>query len=58
MRLFGGELYYSILWQLMSNEDFLDFAKTHEEDKAVWEETFASAGTSAILKQESQGKTG
>jgi hypothetical protein len=44
--LLGGELYYSIMWQLMSNQDFLDFAKTHEEDRGVWEKTLRAAGAS------------
>jgi len=40
----GGELYYSIAWQLMSNQDFLDFAKAHEEDRGSWEKTLRAAG--------------
>jgi hypothetical protein len=40
----GGELYYSIMWQLMSNLDFLDFARAHEKDRAAWEKTFRAAG--------------
>ena len=44
--LFGGELYYSILWQLMSNQDFLDFAKARETDRGAWEKTFRAAGAS------------
>jgi hypothetical protein len=42
--LLGGDLYYSIAWQLMSNQDFLDFAKNHEEDTTIWEKTFKIAG--------------
>jgi hypothetical protein len=42
--LLGVDLYYSIAWQLMSNQDFLDFAKNHEEDRAIWEKTFKVAG--------------
>jgi glycosyltransferase involved in cell wall biosynthesis len=37
LRLLGGELFYSIAWQLMSNREFLDFAKSHEEDRVFWE---------------------
>jgi glycosyltransferase involved in cell wall biosynthesis len=44
LRLFGGELYYSIAWQLMSNEDFHRFVKSHEEDRATWEKTIRIAG--------------
>ena len=44
--LFGGELYYSILWQVMSNQDFLDFVKAREVDRAAWEKTFRAAGAS------------
>ncbi len=40
----GGELFYSIAWQLMSNADFLAFAGEHEDDRAIWEKTFRSAG--------------
>jgi hypothetical protein len=42
------------MWQLMSNEEFLDFANKHEDDKAIWEKTIQSAGTTATSKQESQ----
>ena len=45
LRLFGGELYYSIAWQLMPNKDFLRFAKRHEEDRAIWKKTIENAGT-------------
>jgi glycosyltransferase involved in cell wall biosynthesis len=43
-RQLGGHLFYSMAWQLMSNQDFLDFAKRHEEDRAIWEETILIAG--------------
>jgi glycosyltransferase involved in cell wall biosynthesis len=43
LRLFGGELYYSIAWQLMSNKDFLHFVKSHEDDRATWERTIKIA---------------
>jgi glycosyltransferase involved in cell wall biosynthesis len=36
-RLFGKELYYSIAWQLMSNDEFLTFAQGHEGDRIFWE---------------------
>jgi len=39
LRLLGGELYYSIVWQLMSNQEFLAFVRDHEEDRTVWEKT-------------------
>ena len=39
MQMLGGPLYYSIAWQLMSNQDFLEFARGHEEDRATWEKT-------------------
>ena len=39
----GGELYYSIAWQLMSNDDFFRFAKAHEADRVHWEATIKSA---------------
>jgi len=42
--LFGGDLYYSVAWQLMSNEDFFSFVKDHEEDRASWEKTIKAAG--------------
>jgi len=54
VRLFGGDLYYSIMWQLMPNEEFLDFANKHEEDKAIWEKTIQNSGTAATPKQASQ----
>ncbi|MCK1358987.1 glycosyltransferase family A protein [Bradyrhizobium sp. 199] len=41
--MFGGELYYSIAWQLMSNEEFFEFAAQHELDRAVWERTIGAA---------------
>lgn len=44
LRLLGPELYYSIAWQLMSNAEFLDFVKSHEEDRATWEKTIEIAG--------------
>ncbi len=44
VQLFGHELYYSIAWQLMSNDDFRDFAKKHDEDRAIWERTIQVAG--------------
>jgi hypothetical protein len=40
----GSELYYSVAWQLMSNQDFFDFVKGHEEDRAIWEKTIKIAG--------------
>lgn len=39
----GGELYYSIAWQLMSNDDFFKFALAHEADRVHWETTVKSA---------------
>jgi glycosyltransferase involved in cell wall biosynthesis len=47
VHLFGHELYYSIAWQLMSNEDFRDFAEKHDEDRAIWESTIQAAGAAA-----------
>jgi hypothetical protein len=44
VHLLGHELYYSIAWQLMSNQDFHDFAETHQEDRAIWERTIQIAG--------------
>jgi glycosyltransferase involved in cell wall biosynthesis len=44
VQLFGRELYYSIGWQLMSNRDFLNFARKHKEDRAIWESTIRTAG--------------
>jgi glycosyltransferase involved in cell wall biosynthesis len=44
VHLFGHELYYSIAWQLMSNQDFHDFAEKHDEDRAIWERTIQVAG--------------
>ena len=44
IHLLGGDLYYSIAWQLMSNQEFFDFAKLHEEDRAIWEKTIRTAG--------------
>ncbi len=43
LRLLGADLYYSIAWQLMSNEEFLEFVKSHEEDRATWEKTIEIA---------------
>jgi hypothetical protein len=43
LRLLGGDLYYSIAWQLMSNKEFLAFVKNHQEDKAIWEKTIEIA---------------
>lgn len=43
-RLLGGELYYSIAWQLMSNKEFLAFVQGHEEDRTIWEKTIAGVG--------------
>jgi Glycosyl transferase family 2 len=34
---FGHDLYYSMAWQLMSNHEFLEFAREHGEDPATWE---------------------
>lgn len=45
-RLLGGELYYSIAWQLMSNQEFLNFVKNHEEDRVTWRKTIDIGGTS------------
>ena len=45
VRLFGHQLYYSIVWQLMSNQDFLDFVSGHDEDRAYWEKTIEEAGS-------------
>jgi glycosyltransferase involved in cell wall biosynthesis len=42
--LLGGELYYSIAWQLMSNHEFLEFAKNYAKDRDIWEKTFKAAG--------------
>jgi hypothetical protein len=44
VHLLGHELYYSIAWQLMSYGDFHDFAKKHNEDRAIWERTIEVAG--------------
>jgi glycosyltransferase involved in cell wall biosynthesis len=44
LRLLGGELYYSVAWQLMPNQDFFDFVKGHEKDRAIWEKTIKAAG--------------
>jgi glycosyltransferase involved in cell wall biosynthesis len=44
---FGDELYYSIAWQLMSNQDFLDFVGQHEKDRPTWERTIKAAAASA-----------
>jgi glycosyltransferase involved in cell wall biosynthesis len=44
LRQFGGELYYSIAWQLMSNQDFLEFTKAHQEDQAIWDKTLETVG--------------
>jgi glycosyltransferase involved in cell wall biosynthesis len=43
-RLLGAELYYSIAWQLMSNQEFLAFVQGHEEDRTIWEKTIAGVG--------------
>lgn len=43
IRLLGSELYYSIAWQLMSNDEFLGFATGHPSDRATWENTISSA---------------
>ena len=42
----GPELYYSVAWQLMSNQDFLDFASRHEKDRLAWERTIKAATAS------------
>jgi glycosyltransferase involved in cell wall biosynthesis len=47
MQLLGGDLYYSVAWQLMSNSDFLDFVRNHEKDRAVWEKTIRTANPSS-----------
>jgi glycosyltransferase involved in cell wall biosynthesis len=44
-RLLGGQLFYSIAWQLMSNQEFLNFAENREEDRAIWEATIQIANT-------------
>ncbi|WP_314955781.1 glycosyltransferase family A protein [Bradyrhizobium cosmicum] len=41
--MFGLELYYSIAWQLMSNDQFFAFAKHRETDRTAWEATIRSA---------------
>jgi hypothetical protein len=46
VRRFGSELYYSVAWQLMSNQEFFDFVKGHEVDKAIWQKTIEAAGLS------------
>lgn len=46
--LLGGDLYYSIAWQLMSNQDFLNFAKEHEEDRAIWDKIIQIARAHSI----------
>ena len=53
LRILGGDLYYSIAWQLMSKQDFLTFAKNHEVDRAVWEHTLriADASTPSFAAQ-------
>jgi glycosyltransferase involved in cell wall biosynthesis len=44
VRKLGRELYYSVAWQLMSNQEFLDFAKGHGADRDIWQKTIESAG--------------
>lgn len=44
--LLGGELYYSIAWQLMSYHEFLIFVGDHDEDRAIWEKTIDIGGAS------------
>jgi glycosyltransferase involved in cell wall biosynthesis len=41
-RLLGGELYYGIAWQLMSNQEFFAFVQRYETDRSIWEKTLAS----------------
>jgi glycosyltransferase involved in cell wall biosynthesis len=43
-RLLGKELYYSMAWQLMPNQEFLAFAQRHGEDRIIWEKIIADAG--------------
>jgi hypothetical protein len=43
-QLFGGELYYAMAWQLMSNQEFLAFVQRYEADRTIWEKTLASVG--------------
>ena len=40
----GGDLFYSIAWQLMSNREFRAFVQEHEEDRTVWEKTLKIVG--------------
>jgi glycosyltransferase involved in cell wall biosynthesis len=47
--LLGGELYYSLAWQLMSNTDFMTFARSHGDDELHWERTIKSAGARHLL---------
>lgn len=42
-RLLGKDLYYSVAWQLMSNDDFQAFVSGYDEDKIIWEKVIASA---------------
>lgn len=44
LRVLGGDLYYSVAWQLMSNQEFLGFAKNYEEDKTIWSKTIEIGG--------------
>ena len=43
-RLLGKELYYSMAWQLMPNQEFLAFAQRRGEDRIIWEKIIAGAG--------------
>ena len=43
-QLFGGELYYAMAWQLMSNQEFLAFVQRYQADRTIWEKTLASVG--------------
>jgi glycosyltransferase involved in cell wall biosynthesis len=44
----GAELYYSIAWQVMSNQDFLDFSNQHQNDRPAWEKTIQAAAASSL----------
>ena len=44
LTLLGGELYYSIAWQLMSNQEFFDLTKSRVKDRVFWEKTIKAAG--------------
>lgn len=47
--LLGGELYYSLAWNLMSNDEFMAFARSHPDDEPYWQRTIQSAGARHLL---------